>query len=79
MSLLKVPTAALSSAEASLRREEDGERKIRKRGVDDKNAKDRTTGRGSRFFSPLIVHWALTIFRKDKTRLKLTLLQPDIT
>ena len=58
---------------------ENGERKIRKRGVDDKNAKDRTTGRGSRFFSPLIVHWALTIFRQDKTRLKLTLLQPDIT
>ena len=40
MSLLEVPTAALSSAEASLRREEAGERKIRKHGVDDKNAKD---------------------------------------
>ena len=79
MSLLNVSTAALSSAEASLRREEAGEREIRKRAVDDKNAKDRTTGRAPAFFSPLIVHHALTIFIQDKTRLRLTLLQPDIT
>ena len=77
MSLLKVPTTALSSAEASLRREEAGERKIRKRGVDHKNAKDRTTGRAAAFFilSSSTVH----LLFLDKTSLKLTLLQPDIT
>ena len=49
-SLPKVPTASHSSAEASLCREEAGERKIKKRAVDDKNAKDRTTGRAPAFF-----------------------------
>ena len=65
-SLPKVPTASLSSAEASLRREEDGERKIKKRAVDDKNPKDRTTGRAPAFF--LLSSSTPRLLFLDKTR-----------